>query len=149
MDIQEHTKPANLLRYSFLWNEARLVIAAISLLWGATPVMSRFMSSGYGLYIVLSVISGLVALYLLYEWHKRGRKLFGGNDTIDLVAFMIATLSGVHLGLSALFSTNFIMSALGYSGFFFTIAVYAGGILYLWSAWHLHKRYKEKEEQLF
>ena len=150
MDVQEHTKPENMLRYSFLWNEARLVIAAISLLWGATPVLSRFMSSsGYGIYVICSVISGVVGVYLLYLWNKAGRKLFGGNDRKDLIAFMIATLSGVHLGLGGLLGTNIAMSIIGYSGLLFTLAVIVTGLLYLWSAWHLWQQYKTHGEKLF
>lgn len=149
MEVQEHTKPENLLRYSFLWNEARLVIAAVSLLWGATPVLSRFASGAYGLWTICAVISGIAGLYLLYAWNNAGRKLFGGEDKKDLAAFLIATLSGIHLGLGALLGTNIIMSALGYSGPLFQIAVIAGGILYLWSAWHLWQQYKAHGEKLF
>ena len=150
MDFKEHTKPANLLRYSFWWNEARLVVAAISLIWGATPLMYRLFSSGLGgFYTLFSLISGAAALYLLYEWNRQGRKLFGGNDTKDLVAFMVATLSGVHLGLGALFSTNFIMAMLGYSGGIVTLAAIVGGIVYLWAAFCMHKRFKENGGELF
>jgi hypothetical protein len=34
MDLQEHSRPDALERYSFLWSEARLVVAAVALLIG-------------------------------------------------------------------------------------------------------------------
>ena len=148
MDLNHHTKPANLLRYSFLWNEARLVIAALSLIFGAEPILSRILpSSGYGLWTLATFISGLAAAYLLYAWNKGGQKLFGKKDRADLIAFMIATLSGLHLAYAGLLGTNLIMAYTPYS--LLSTVIYLGAALYLWSAWHLHKRYKENGEKLF
>ena len=139
-----------LLHYSFLWNEARLVIAALSLIFGATPLLyTLFSYSASGLLTLGSVISGLTGAYLLYMWFQHDKKLFGQSDTLDLVAFMIAALSGIHLGLGGLLGTNFIMATLSPLGFLLTIAIYGGGLLYLWSAWHLHVRYKENGGKLF
>lgn len=150
MELKDHTTPDKLLRYSFLWNEVRLVIAALSLLLGATPILYRILSSSaFGLITIGSVISGLAGLYLLYLWYKGGYMLFGGKDKKDLIAFLIGTLSGVHLGLGGLFSTNIIMSILYNTGIVLTIAIYAGGLLYLWSAYHLWNRWKEKGETIF
>lgn len=151
MELKDHTSPDKLLKYSFLWNEVRLVIAALSLILGAVPILYRVLasSSAYNLITIGSVISGLAALYLLYLWYAGGYMLFGGKDKTDLVAFLIGTLSGVHLGLGGLMGTNIIMSVLYGTGILLTLAIYAGGILYLWSAYHLWKRWKASGEAIF
>lgn len=148
MDLNKYTKPKNLLRYSFLWNEVRLVVAAISLIWGATPIFFRFTSSsgGSGLLTLSWLISGVAALYILYVWNKNGQKIFGGKNKKDMAAFWIAIISGVHLGLVPIVG-NLGMSLVP-SGLF-TIVMIATGILYIWSAWHLYTRYKANKEKLF
>lgn len=143
-------KESELMKFSFWWNEVRLVIAALSLVFGATPIIFSLGLYGFsGLYTIAAVISGLVGAYLLYMWYQGGMKLFGGKDRTDLIAFLIATLSGVHLGIGALLSTNIIMTLLSPISFLLTLAIYAGGILYLWSAWHLYNRHIKEGKRLF
>lgn len=151
MDVQEHAKPENLLKYAFLWNEVRLVVAALSLIFGGFPIALRIFGSSLSavssLLSLAWIISGLAALYLLYAWNKNGRKLFGGEDKKDMAAFAIAIISGLHLGWAGLTGTNIGMTVIPYG--ILTLVMVVAGVLYLWSAWHLHKRYKAHNEKLF
>jgi len=151
MDLKEHTKPENLLRYSFMWNQLRLFVAALSLIFGGFPIIFSLFSSSSSmvgsLLTIAWIISGLSAAYLLYAWNQGGRKIFGGVDMKDQVALFIAIFSGLHLGLAGFTGTNIGMKVVPYSMLTFVLIV--TGILYLWSAWHLHTRYKANGEKLF
>jgi hypothetical protein len=151
VDISKHMKLDNILRYSFLWNQARLVIAALSLMLGGFPIALKIFgssSSAVGSFLSLAwIISGLAAGYLLYSWYKAGKKVFGGEEKKDCVAFWIAIISGLHLGWAGLTGTNVGMTVVP-SGLL-TLVMLAAGVLYLWSAWHLHTRYKANGEKLF
>lgn len=144
MDIKEHTKPKNLLKYAFMWNQIRLVIAAASLILGGFPVVLRIFSSSSSmvssLLTVSWIISGLAAAYLFYLWIKGGKKLWGGTDNVDMAAFAIAIISGLHLGIAGVLGTNIGMSVVP-SGLL-TFVMLIAGALYLWSAFHLHNRYR-------
>lgn len=151
MDINDHTSPSKLERYSFLWSEARLVLAAIALFLGGYPLIIKLFGYGSFLYrpagalLTLSwIISGVSAVYLLYRWNAGGKKLFGGNDKKDLTAFMITVVSGINLGIVGLLGTNIGMNISSSKLVFIVV-----GVAYLASAYHLHKRWKAYGEKIF
>lgn len=152
MSIKHHTQPHLLERYSFLWSEARLVIAAISLFLGGTPLLAFIIPGLYGmvgtLLMLAWIISGLASAYLLYRWFTGAKKLFGGNDRWDTVAFFVSVISGLNLGITGLTRNNPGMSFISgwdLSGLLMLIIV---GIAYLVSAWHLWRRWKQSEEKI-
>jgi len=150
MDIQEHTKPHNLEKYSFLWSEARLIIAAAALFIGGTPVLYAI-NPFYGLMGLVNtiltitwILSGLASIYLLYRWNAENKMIFGGKDNLDMAAFFISIISGIHLGIAGLFGTNIGMMISSSYILFVIVAV-----LYLASAWRLYSRWSEKGKKLF
>ncbi len=146
MDINEHTTPSKLEKYSFLWSEARLVLAAIALFIGGYPLATRVlpMSLTYNLLILCWIISGLASAYLAYRWYTGGRKVFGGNEKRDVVAFFVMVVSGINLGIVGLLGQNIGMSISSSKILFIVV-----GILYLASAYHLHVRWKANGEKIF
>ncbi len=147
-ELQKHLEPQNLEKYAFFWSEARLLIAALALFLGGVPPIIRLFPYLYPLtrpLLTLAwIISGVVSLYLLYLWNKAGKKVFGGNDMKDTVAFFVNVVSGFNLGLTGITGTNIGMSMTHN----YTIYILVG-ILYLASAWHLHTRWKARGEKLF
>ena len=141
--------PRELQRYSFLWSEARLIVAALALLIGGVPPIyiiappALFGIARLGL-LICWIISGLAALYLLYQWHLAGHKLFGKKDTKDAVAYMVLGFSGLNLGLAAILNKNIGMYiAHGRLVFIITAAVY------IWAVYHLYTRWKAHDEKFF
>lgn len=133
-------------RYSFLWSQARQVIAAVALFVGGVPVIYyfSFLGSLSPFLTLMWLISGITSAYLLYSWNKRGRRLFGGKDQKDMIAFLISTVTGINLGLAGLLGSNIGMSiASGRLIFLVT------GLVYLWTAWHLQKRWNANGHRLF
>ncbi|TSC87150.1 MAG: hypothetical protein G01um10148_255 [Parcubacteria group bacterium Gr01-1014_8] len=149
MDIKEHTQPAKLERYSFLWSEVRLVIAAVALLLGGIPPALYLLPipALYGLIIVLLklawIVSGAASAYLLYRWYIGGRKVFGGNDMKDNVAFFVSVISGINLGIVGLLGTNIGMSITSNYIVFVIVA-----LLYLAAAYQLYTRWKSHGEKI-
>lgn len=147
MDIKKHTHPDNLEKYSFLWSEARLLIAAIALfLGGVSPIMKIFIYSSFisSLLSLAWVISGVASAYLLYMWYIKGMKLFGGTSHLDAAAFFVSVVSGINLGLAGVLGTNIGMS-ITMNQIVFVIV----GVLYLVSALHLFMRWNENGKKLF
>lgn len=150
MNIKEYTTPDKLERYSFLWSEIRLIFAAGALFLGGYPLILKVLPFGFlyrpvGALLTLSwLISGIASVYLLYRWYKSGRKLFGTEDNIDLSAFLLMTVSGINLGLVVILSDNIGM-AITQNMIIFVLV----GILYLISAFYLHKRWKANGQRLF
>ena len=139
-------QPKALERYSFLWSQARQVIAAVALFVGGVPVVYYFGFLNFlaPLLTLMWLITGAASVYLLYRWNKAGKRVFGGKDTMDTVAFLISGITGVNLGLVGLIGTNVGMSiASGRLVFLIT------GAVYLWTAWHLQKRWNENGQHLF
>src|SRR3989344_1087975 len=137
-DIKEHTTAGKLERYSFLWTLVRLIIAAVSLIIGASPIIYMitppFIYGLVGSLLTLAwIISGVASAYLLYRWYTGGRTLFGRVDKTDTIAFFVAAVSGINLGFTGISSNNIGMSIVpgGISGIIFI----ATGVLYLWSAY--------------
>ena len=146
MDINDYTKPKELMAYSFYWSEARLVIGALALLLGGVPSVFYFLGSLPTFYGIISallklawIISGIASVYLVYQWNAHGHMLFGKKDTIDSVAFWISIVSGINLGLTGLLGTNIGMSI---SANYVVFVVVALG--YLWSAYQLFTRYQTR-----
>jgi uncharacterized membrane protein YuzA (DUF378 family) len=151
MDYKHHLHPDRLERYSFLWSEARLVIAAVALFIGGTPPL---IAAAFALRLPILglivplltlawILSGAASAYLLYRWFKGGQRVFGGKDKMDTAAFFVSVVSGLNLGLAGLLSRNIGMSIFpGYV--FFVIA----GLAYLVSAWHLYRRWKSHGEKV-
>lgn len=146
MNIMRHTHPDNLEKYSFLWSEVRLVIAAIALFLGGVPPILKIASSSlvFPLLTVAWIISGAASGYLLYRWNVSGQKLFGGTDTKDKIAFLVSVVSGINLGIVGITGKNIGMSI--YSSYPIFIIV---GLIYLASFWHLHTRWHTSGKRLF
>lgn len=147
MDINHHLQPQRLQRYCFLWSQARQVLAAVALFVGGIPTVVYFFPSSSFLASLLTptwLISGFASAFLLYRWNEGGRKLFGGTDQKDMIAFLISGVTGINLGLAGLLGTNFGMTiASGRTIFFVT------GVVYVWTVWHLQKRWNESGQRLF
>lgn len=138
--------PQTLERYSFLWTEARLVIAALSLLAGGVPIAALLLPSllTFSLLTWAWIISGLASGYLTYRWYQQGQTVFGGKDSKDLAAFFVSVISGINLGL-----TSFIGKNLGMSIVPNRLVYAAAGVLYLIAAYRLYTRWKARGEKLF
>ena len=140
--------PRELERYSFLWSEVRLLVAAIALIIGGVPPIylvappSLFGVARLGL-IVCWIVSGLASLYLLYRWWNNGQKVFGKKDNHDLVAFLVLVISGINLGLAGLLGRNIGMSVLSGRLIFLLAAA-----VYLYVAYYLYTRWKASGESI-
>lgn len=147
MDFRNHHE---LERYSFLWSELRLLIAALALLLGGVPPLVWILGgTAYGglvaLLLKLSwIVSGVAAAYLLYRWYNNGMKLFGQNHTKDMLAFAVMVISGLNLGFVGLIGTNIGMTIASSRPVFIIVA-----IAYLFSAFYLYQRWRAHGEKLF
>ena len=141
--------PHELERYSFVWSEVRLIVAAIALfLGGVPPIYLIAPSSLFGLarsgLVICWIISGITSLYLLYRWHVARHTLFGKKDTKDTFAFLVLAVSGINLGLVALLGRNIGMSiASGKVVFLVT------GVVYLVCAIYLYQRWNKSGQKIF
>jgi hypothetical protein len=144
MDIKEHAHPDKLEEYSFLWSEARLLIAAIALLIGGRPPLLLVLPTLYGVLTLAWLMSGVASGYLLYRWNAGGQKLFGGKAPLDTAAFFVSVVSGINLGLAGLIGRNIGISI---SSNYFVFIVVA--LLYLASAYHLYTRWNASGKKLF
>lgn len=150
VDIKAYTTPAKLERFSFLWSEARLLIAAVALLLGGIPPVLYFLQipALYGLIGLLLklawIVSGVASAYLLYRWYTGGQKVFGGSDKKDMVTFFISVVSGINLGIVGLLGTNVGMSITSNYIVFVITAV-----LYLFAAYQLYTRWKKNGQKIF
>ncbi len=150
MDGEKYTEPDTLEKYAFLWSEARLVVAALALLLGGIPPALYFLPvpALYGIVVlalkVAWLISGVASLYLAYRWYTNDRKVFGGNERRDMASFVISIVSGINLGVTGLLSSNIGMSLTSSRVIYIIVA-----ILYIASAIHLWRRWKESDERLF
>ncbi|MCA9364158.1 hypothetical protein KC727_02975 [Candidatus Kaiserbacteria bacterium] len=150
MEIKEHTTPDRLEYYAFMWSLARLVIAALSLFFGATPIAYHLLGfSGTATLLPLFwLISGAAAVYLGYRWHVGGQKLFGRTDQKERIAFLVMAITGINLGLVSITGTNFGMGLIynmPIAQIFFVITA----ALYLYVAWQLWTAWNANGKQLF
>jgi len=148
MNIQHHTHPDQLERYSFLWSEARLVVAALALFLGGYPPVLYFFPMLAGTTMPLLklswIVSGAASAYLIYRWHGGERKLFGAREQWDMYAFFVSVVSGLNLGLTGLTGNNIGMS-IAYGKPIFAVV----GLIYLIAAWHLWQRWSAARQKMF
>jgi uncharacterized membrane protein YuzA (DUF378 family) len=150
MNIKHHTHPDNLEKYSFVWSEARLVIAAVALFIGGYPPVlffnpiSSLSSVLSSLLKVAWIISGIASAYLLYRWMQSGKTLFGGKHSKDTWAFLIMIVTGFNLGLAGVLGTNIGMSITSSRVIFFI-----AGVLYLVTVFYLHQRWVKSGKKIF
>ncbi|PIS05321.1 MAG: hypothetical protein COT81_01720 [Candidatus Buchananbacteria bacterium CG10_big_fil_rev_8_21_14_0_10_42_9] len=144
MDFKKHTTQDRLDYYSFIWSQARLIIAAVALFLGGIPPFVRFSPSGlastiFSLHTVAYLISGVAAVYLVYRWSQNKQRLFGGKNQKDTIAFFVSVISGINLGLVGLLGTNVGMSITSSkTAFVITGIIYLVAMLYLQQRWKAH-----------
>lgn len=150
MNLQEHTQPNQLERYSFWWSEARLIIAAIALFLGGVPpiyVLLRIPSLTGLLSLLLTlawIISGVASVYLLYRWYSGNRMLFGGKTPLDTTAFLVSVVSGINLGLAGIIRTN-----IGLAISSNKLILLVVGLLYIAAAGYLYQRWSASGRKIF
>ena len=150
MSITKYLKPGKIEKYSFLWSEVRLIVAAVALFVGGVPfiyfVFPSTSSVGlFGTLLTLSwIASGLASAYLGFRWFTRSKTLIGKKNKKDLYAFMVSVVSGLNLGITGLFKINPGMSVSTSQ-----IAFIVFGIIYIASALHLYRRWRESGKKLF
>ena len=111
MDPKEHTTPAMLQRYAFLWMMACLALTALSLFFGATPIAFMILgSSAYSLLNLSWLISGIASAYLGYIWFKGDKTVFGTSDQKTKILFLIMVVTGLNIGLVAFLNQNILMN---------------------------------------
>jgi len=145
MNLKHHTSEENLIKYSFMWSEARLAIAAGALFLGGVPPLTLVLS-GSKMYTILNLawlISGVSAAYLLYQWNDKGQRLFGHNDKKDTYAFFVMVISGINLGLVP------ILGNIGMSISSNTVIFWVVGIIYLLSLYQLKMSWLKHGKKVF
>jgi uncharacterized membrane protein YuzA (DUF378 family) len=145
MQLNRHLQPLVLERRSFMWSEIRLLIAALALFLGGVPPLTKlslpFTST---LLTVAWIISGLASLYLLYMWNVNKRTVFGHNRKLDTIAFFIMVISGINLGIVGLTKINIGMKISSNQVIFVIV-----GLLYIWAAYHLYRRWSNYGNKVF
>lgn len=150
MDFEKYSQAQKLEKYSFLWSEARLLIAALALFMGGVPPVLVLLPapSLYGLVSSLLnlawIISGLASAYLLYRWYSGKNLLFGGKEGLDTATFLVSIVSGINLGLAGLFRRNIGMS-ISSNRLIFVIV----GLIYIASSLYLFKRWNGYGKKIF
>lgn len=148
MDVQTHTTPEKLERYAFLWSLARMVIGALSLFFGATPILMGV--AGSGLMSLAWLVSGVAAIYLGYRWYSSGQMVFGGKDSKDTLAFLVMIITGLNLGYTAIGTNVGMMTVYNMTGMMVAGLVFkATAVIYLAVAYYLWTRYKAAGERMF
>jgi uncharacterized membrane protein YuzA (DUF378 family) len=149
-DFKKHTHPDNLERYSFLWSEVRLLVAALALFLGGIPPIYLILRIPplYGLITLLLtlcwLISGAAAIYLVYRWNQNKQLVFGRKDTKDTTAFFVSVISGINLGLAGLLRANIGMT-ITRSRVVFDLV----GLLYIVCCVHLYNKWMSHGKKLF
>lgn len=150
--MKEHTTPEKLELYAFYWSVVRLVVAALSLIFGAVPIAYRIF--GYaGSSMVSSLmplfwlVSGAASAYLLYLWFSSGKKVFGSDDKTNMVVFLIMVISGLNLGYAAI-GANIGMNLVWDMAIADTLFKLTG-LVYLFCAYHMWKKWNANGQKLF
>jgi uncharacterized membrane protein YuzA (DUF378 family) len=147
MNISQYSTPDQLERGSFLWSQARLVLAAVALLIGGIPPIVYLLGSSGAVWSVLRlgwIISGLASAYLGYRWMSNGWAIFGGKNQKDTGAMLVSIISGLNLGMTGLTGNNLGMSLASGRVVFLLV-----GVIYLWAAVYLWGRWKSRGEHVF
>ncbi|MDP3645627.1 MAG: hypothetical protein Q8R25_00885 [bacterium] len=131
-----------------MWSEARLLVAAVALLLGGVSPILLVVPASFEFTVTLLklawLVSGVASLYLAYRWYSAKQTLFGKKDGADTLAFFVMVVSGINLGLTGALGQNIGMSILSGRTVFFVVA-----LLYLWTAYHLWKRWNSHGKKLF
>ena len=148
MNINDHTTPEKLERYAFMWSIARMVIASVSLFFGAVPIALRIFDYQLGFFVQLAwLISGIASIYLGYMWYKNKKSIFGANHQNDTIFFLILVITGINLGYT-ITGYNFGMS-FAYSLPLTWLIFKLTALGYLYVAYNLWKKWKAHDEHLF
>jgi hypothetical protein len=148
----KYLEEKSLERWSFLWSEVRLLIAAVALFIGGVPPLLYMAVNApelaETLVLVLKVsylISGVTAAYLLYRWVVGGRVLLGRkNNMLDTVAFLVMTVSGINLGLVPLIGKN-----IGLSYVTNPMVLVVVAVIYIATAIYMFQRWQKHNDRLF
>ncbi len=150
--MKEHTTPEALEKYSFQWMIVCLVLTALSLFFGATPIATQifgYSNNLVGTLLNLSwLISGVASAFLLYFWNQKGQKLFGESDKKHKFLFLLMIVIGLNIGLIILIGNNILMSIfwnLGIANILFKIFA----LISAYTAFTLFNAWKANAEQLF
>lgn len=146
MDINQFTQPAQMERNSFMWSQARLVIAAVALFAGGVPPVVYLIKGGgvWSLLRICWIISGVASGYLGYRWLNNRQHVFGGKEKYDTIAFLVGVISGLNLGWAGLAGNNIGMSITSNH-----IVFYIVGALYLLAAYQLQQRFRAHGHKIF
>lgn len=145
MDIEAHTQPDSLERYAFWWLMALLVFSAAAMFMDARPALTLIVGySAWSLLKLAWIVSGAAAVYLVYRWNQTGKKVFGGDDSKDKLAFWFMILTGLNVGLTGVTGNNIYLSI-----FYGSLVYVATGVACLAAAYHMHTRWKANGEKLF
>lgn len=133
-------------KWSFLWSEARLLIAAVALFIGGVPPLLFLGVNAPAVLPLVSIllklawiVSGVASTYLLYRWVNGGMKVFGGQDKLDVGAFLIMAVSGINLGITGVLGTNIgMMLSSHFLVFIVTAVVYVCVAVYLYRRWNTY-----------
>ena len=93
------------------------------------------------------LLSGVASIYLLYRWFTTGKKVFGGDDKKDSIAFLVMVITGLNLGYAAI-GTNIGMGFVWGSGIA-DLVFKATAVVYIVTAIYVWKRWKASGEVLF
>lgn len=135
---------------SFVWSEARLVIASLALFLGGRPpaIALNPLPFLYGIVSLLLwlswIVSGLVSVYLLIRWNQNKRMIFGKNDKKTTYAFFVNIISGLNLGVAGFLGQNLGMRISSNYSVFIVV-----GVVYLISAYILFRGWKSNKEKVF
>lgn len=149
MDIKEHMQPEKLQRYAFYWSVARMLIAALSLFFGAMPIVYKLgVGSLASLLPLFWLVSGVASVYLIYMWYKSGQKVFGGTEKKDMIAFFVMVVTGLNLGYTGLSNLNIGMNMV-WDMPIADLIFKATAVVYVVVAVYMYKRWKASGETLF
>ncbi|MBC7836498.1 hypothetical protein H7X87_01845 [Acetobacteraceae bacterium] len=147
--MNKYLQHDGLEKWSFIWSEVRLLVAAVALFLGGVPPLLYLFPTGDTIEpVVLAlkiawIISGLASAYLLYQWVGK-RRLFGKKDTWDTTAFFVSVVSGFNLGITGIFGQNIGMSLVNNSTVFIVV-----GLIYVVTAVYLFRRWQASGNKLF
>ncbi len=145
--IAKNMSKHNLDKYSFLWSELRLVVAALALFLGGIPPALKVFGYSSAVLSLLKfswIISGVASAYLIYRWKQNNKNLFGVKVQKDFNIFLVSIISGLNLGVAGLLGTNIGMNIS--SAYLIYVIV---GLIYLYSAFYLWSRFKTHGARLF
>jgi uncharacterized membrane protein YuzA (DUF378 family) len=150
MATSSYLAPHEIERYSFLWSQTRLLIAAAALFMGGVPP-AYVLFRNAALYVIVApllrlawIISGAASAYLLYRWNANRQMVFGGKAQKDIIAFFISIVSGLNLGITGLMGIN-----IGMSVFHGSLIYMVAAVLYVFAFIQLLNRWNASGKKMF